>query len=95
MILNNLKIYCQTEDDQSVIFGIIFSDYQDTIDYSSWKPDGDKENPYPWGLFIDNFPLELWNKLVKFLNSKKSLILDKSIKMVLECKEAKFYEYYP
>ena len=63
--MNNLKIYCQTQEDQSNIFDFLFYEYQNDIKYSTWEPDGDDENPGTWGMFIDDFPPELVDKLSK------------------------------
>ena len=48
MRLNNLKIYCQTEEDQSNVFDFLFYEYQNDIKYCTWEPDGDDENPGTW-----------------------------------------------
>ena len=39
MRLNNLKIYCQTEEDQSNVFDFLFYEYQNDIKYATWEPD--------------------------------------------------------
>ena len=48
-----------------------------------------------WGMFVDDFPPELWDKLVKFLKSEDSWMLDKDVEMSLECEEPRVYKYYP
>jgi len=94
MKLNNLKIYCQTEEDQSVMFDFIFYEYRNEIKYSTWEPDGDDENPGSWGMFIDDFPYELWDKLVEYLEYE-SWTLEEDVEMALECDDPKVYRYYP
>ena len=94
MNLNNLKIYCKTEEDQSYVFDTIFYDYKNTISISTWEPDGDDENPGTWGMFIDNFPEKLWYELVEFLEHE-SWALDEEVEMALECEEQNKYLYYP
>ena len=95
MKLNNLKIYCQTEEDQSVMFDFIFYEYRNEIKYSTWEPDGDDENPGSWGMFIDDFPYELWDKLIEYLEGEDSWCLEEEVEMALECDEPKVYRYYP
>ena len=94
MKLNNLKIYCHTEEDQSVMFDFIFYEYRNEIKYSTWEPDGDDENPGSWGMFIDDFPYELWDKLVEYLEYE-SWTLEEDVEMALECDDPKVYRYYP
>ena len=82
--MDNLKIYCESEDDQSLIFDFLFYEYQNDIKYCTWEPDGDEENPGSWGMFIDDFPYpELWNKLVEFLESDDSWMLESPVEMSL------------
>ena len=95
MRLENLKIYCETEEDQSSMFDFIFYEYQNDVKYCTWEPDGDDESPGTWGMFVDDFPPELWDKLVKFLKSEDSWMLDKDVEMSLECEEPRVYKYYP
>ena len=96
MRLNNLKIYCQTEEDQSTIFDFIFYEYQNEVKYCTWEPDGDDENPGTWGMFIDDFPPELFDKVVEFLESENSWVLEEEVEMSLDDDEANVYrEYYP
>ena len=95
MRLNNLKIYCQTEEDQSTIFDFIFYEYQNEVKYCTWEPDGDDENPGSWGMFVDDFPFELWGKLIEYLESADSWALDEEVEMALECDEPRMYAYYP
>ena len=95
MKLNNLKIYCQTEEDQSIIFDFLFYEYQNGIKYSTWEPDGDEENPGTWGMFVDDFPPELWDKLVEYLDGENSWELDEEVEMELECEEPRVTKSYP
>ena len=96
MRLNNLKIYCQTEEDQSNVFDFLFSEYQNDIKYCTWEPDGDDENPGTWGMFIDDFPPELWNKIINYLESEDSWVLEETVEMSLDDDDNNIYkEYYP
>ena len=94
MKLNNLKIYCQTEDDQTNIVEFIFSQYED-VKVSTWEPDGDDENPGTWGMFIDDFPPELWDKMINYLEGEDSWALDEEVEMALEDDESNVYREYP
>ena len=96
MRLNNLKIYCHTEEDQSQMFDFLFEIYRNDIKYCTWEPDGDDEdNPGTWGMFIDDFPPELFDKVVEFLESENSWVLDKEVEMALDDDELNVYrEYY-
>jgi hypothetical protein len=82
--MNNLKIYCQTQEDQSNIFDFLFYEYQNDIKYSTWEPDGDDENPGTWGMFIDDFPPELVDKLEQYLEGEDSWALDEEVEFALE-----------
>ena len=95
MRLNNLKIYCQTEEDQSNVFDFLFCEYQNDIKYCTWEPDGDDENPGSWGMFIDDFPPELWDKMIEYLEGENSWALDEDVEMALECDEPSVHKYYP
>ena len=79
--LNNLKIYCKTEEDQSAVFDFLFYEYQNDIKYCTWEPDGE---PGSWGMFIDDFPPELWDKMIEWLESEDSWVLDEEVDMALE-----------
>jgi len=82
--MDDLKIYCESEEDQSAIFDFLFYEYQNDIKYCTWEPDGDEENPGSWGMFIDDFPYpELWDKLVEFLESDDSWMLESPVEMSL------------
>ena len=96
MRLNNLKIYCLLEEDQSLMFDFLFEIYRNDIKYCSWEPDGDDENPGTWGMFIDDFPPELFDKVVDFLESEDSWGLIRDVEMSLEDEENGVYrEYIP
>lgn len=95
MRLNNLKIYCQTEEDQSNVFDFLFCEYQNDIKYCTWEPDGDDESPGSWGMFIDDFPPELWDKMIEYLEGEDSWALDEDVEMALECDEPSVHKYYP
>ena len=92
MNLNNLKIYCKNQEDQSTIFDFIFYEYRNSISYSTWEPD--PVDTGSWGMFIDDFPLELWDKLVEYLEYE-SWTLEEDVEMALECDDPKVYRYYP
>ena len=93
MRLKNLKIYCQNQEDQSIIFDYLFVEYRNSISYCTWEPD--PVDTGSWGMFVDDFPAELWNHLVKFLESEDSWALDEEVEMALECDEPRVYKYYP
>ena len=93
MRLNNLKIYCQNEEDQSTIFDFLFVEYRNSISYSTWEPD--PEDTGSWGMFVDDFPPQLWDHLVEYLESEDSWALDEEVEMALECDQPKVYKYYP
>ena len=95
MKYNNLKIYCQTEEDQSAIFDFIFYLYQNEVRYCTWEPDGDDENPGSWGMFVDEFPIKLWDQLVEYLEGEDSWVLEDEVEMALEDEENGVYNYYP
>ena len=92
MKLNNLKIYCQTEEDQTNIVEFIFSQYED-VEVSTWEPD--PVDTGTWGMFIDEFPPELWGKLEQYLESEDSWELDEEVEMELECEEPRVTKSYP
>ena len=81
--MDDLKIYCECEEDRSAMFDFIFSEYHNDVKYCTWEPDGDDEDPGTWGMFIDDFPPELWDKLVEFLESEYSWILEYPVEMSL------------
>ena len=91
MILNNLKIYCQTEEDQESIVDYILDEYPD-VKISTWEPDGE---PGSWGMFVDDFPIEVLEMLCRFLDSDDAFVLDEQVEMVLECDEPRINKYYP
>jgi len=62
--LSNLKIYCQNEQDQSNIFDFIYFEYRNSVTICTWEPD--PVDTGTWGMFVDDFPMELWDKLVEY-----------------------------
>ena len=81
--MNDLKINCKTEDDQTNIVEFIFSQYED-VKVSTWEPDGDEDNPGTWGMFVDEFPPELVDKLKQYLQSEDSWELGYHVEIALE-----------
>ena len=74
------------------MFDFLF-EYQNNIQYCTWEPDGDDEdNPGSWGMFIDDFPPELWDKLVEYLEGTDSWMLDEDVEMALD-DEPRVYKY--
>lgn len=90
MNLNNLKIYCQTEEDQNCIVDFI-SENSPEAKISTWEPDGE---PGSWGMFVDDFPPTLWDNLTDFLEGEDSWVLDESVEMALECDDPVITKYY-
>ena len=82
MRLNNLKIYCQTEEDQSNVFDFLFYEYQNDIKYATWDPD--PVDTGSWGMFIDEFEPDLWSKLVEHLESEDCWVYEDMIELYLE-----------
>ena len=93
MKLNNLKIYCQTEEDQINVVEFVFSQYED-VKVCTWEPDGDDENPGTWGMFVDDFPSELWDKMINFLESEDSWVLEETVEMSLDDEDNNIYKDY-
>jgi len=79
--MNDLKIYCKTEDDQTNIVEFIFSQYDD-VKVCTWEPDPVETGT--WGMFVDEFPSEMVGKLEKYLESEDSWELDEEVEIVLE-----------
>ena len=79
--MNNLKIYCQTEDDQTNIVEFIFSQ-DENVKICTWEPD--PVDTGTWGMFVDDFPPELVDKLEQYLESEDSWELDEEVEIVLE-----------
>jgi len=79
--MNDLKIYCQTEDDQTNIVEFIFSQYED-VKVCTWEPD--PVSTGSWGMFVDEFPPELVGKLEKYLEGEDSWELDEKVEFALE-----------
>ena len=93
MKLNNLKVYCVIEEDQDTMVEVI-REMDSECKISTWEPDGDDENPGTWGMFIDDFPPELWDKLVEYLESEDSWALDEEVSMALDDEDAGVYKSY-
>ena len=79
--MNDLKIYCKTEDDQTNIVEFIFSQYDD-VKVCTWEPDPVETGT--WGMFVDEFPSELVGKLEKYLEGEDSWELDEEVEFALE-----------
>ena len=92
MILNNLKVYCQTEEDQQTMVEVISEDFPD-VNISTWEPD--PVDTGSWGMFVDDFPSEVWDHLVKYLEGEDSWALDEEVEMALECEEPRVTKSYP
>jgi hypothetical protein len=91
MKLNNLKIYCQTEDDQTNIVEFIFSQYDD-VKVCTWEPDPVETGT--WGMFVDEFPPELWDKMTNYLEGEDSWELDETVEMSLDDDDNNIYKEY-
>ena len=49
-----------------------------------------------WGMFIDDFPPELWDKMINYLESEDSWVLEETVEMSLDDDDNNVYkEYYP
>ena len=47
-------------------------------------------------MFIDDFPPELWDKMVNYLESEDSWVLEETVEMALDDDDNNVYkEYYP
>ena len=79
--MNDLKIYCKTEDDQTNIVEFIFSQYDD-VKVCTWEPDPVETGT--WGMFVDEFPLELVGKIEQYLKGEDSWELDEEVEIVIE-----------
>jgi len=79
--MNDLKIYCQTEEDQTNIVEFIFSQ-DENVKICTWEPD--PVDTGTWGMFVDDFPPELVDKLEQYLESEDSWELDEEVEMELE-----------
>ena len=91
MRLNNLKIYCQTEEDQSEMFDFLFM-------ISEWHQIlylGFRRRPWVMGNVHWWFPPELFDKVVEFLESENSWILEEEVEMSLDDDENNVYREYP
>ena len=89
--MNDLKIYCKTEDDQTNIVEFIFSQYED-VKVSTWEPDPVETGT--WGMFIDDFPPELWDKMTNYLEGEDSWVLEETVEMSLDDEDNNVYKDY-
>ena len=46
-------------------------------------------------MFVDDFPIEVWEMLCRFLDSEDAFVLDEEVEMALECDEPRMNKYYP
>ena len=47
-------------------------------------------------MFIDDFPPELWDKMINYLESEDSWVLEETVEMSLDDDDNNVYkEYYP
>ena len=81
MKLNNLKIYCQTEQDQSNVFDFLFYEYQNEIKYATWEPD--PVDTGSWGCLLMIFLLNYGINWSNILKEKTPWILDEDVEMSL------------
>ena len=79
--MNDLKIYCQTEEDQTNIVEFIFSQ-DENVKVCTWEPD--PVDTGTWGMFVDDFPPELVDKLEQYLEGEDSWALDEEVEFALE-----------
>ena len=93
MKLNNLKVYCVIEEDQDTMVEVI-REMDSECKISTWEPDGDDENPGTWGMFVDDFPAELYDKIVDWLESENSWCLERDVEMSLDDEDANIYKEY-
>jgi hypothetical protein len=89
--MNDLKIYCKTEDDQTNIVEFIFSQYDD-VKVCTWEPDPVETGT--WGMFVDEFPPELWDKMTNYLEGEDSWELDETVEMSLDDDDNNIYKEY-
>ena len=89
-MMNDLRIYCQNEEDQLNVVSFLQENFPD-VKICTWDPD--PVDTGTWGMFVDDFPMELWDKLVEYLESEDSWALDDEVEMVLECDGV--YKEYP
>ena len=73
------------------MFDFLF-EYQNDIKYCTWEPD--PVDTGSWGMFIDDFPPELFDKVVEFLESENSWILEEEVEMSLDDDENNVYREY-
>ena len=90
--MDDLRIYCQNEEDQLNVVSFLEDNFPD-VKICTWDPD--PVDTGSWGMFVDDFPAELWDHLIKYLESEDSWALDEEVEMALECDDPKVYKYYP
>lgn len=77
--MDDLKIYCECEEDQFTMVDFCIAEDAD-CKVSTWEPDPDTGT---WGMFVDEFQPELWDKLVQFLDGEESEVLEFPVEMAL------------
>ena len=90
--MDDLRIYCQNEEDQLNVVSFLEENFPD-IKICTWDPD--PVDTGSWGMFVDEFPPELWDKMVNFLESEDSWVLEESVEMSLDDEDANIYREYP
>ena len=91
--LNNLKVYCALEEDQDTMVEVI-REMDSDCKICTWEPDGDDENPGTWGMFIDEFPPELYDRIVGWLRASTPGVLKRVLKCPLDDEDANVYKSY-
>ena len=86
--MDDLKIYCQNEEDQLNVVSFLEENFSD-VKISTWDPD--PVDTGSWGMFVDDFPIEVWEMLCRFLDNEDAFVLDEEVEMALECDEPRMY----
>jgi len=81
MKLNDLRIYCQNEEDQLNVVSFLEENFPDTK-ISTWDPD--PVDTGSWGMFVDEFEPDLWSKLVEHLESEDCWVYEDMIEFYME-----------
>ena len=81
MKLNDLRIYCQNEEDQLNVVSFLEENFPD-VKISTWDPDPVETGT--WGMFVDEFEPDLWSKLAEHLESEDCWIYEDMIELYLE-----------
>jgi len=58
----------------------------------TWEPD--PVDTGTWGMFVDDFPAELYDKIVDWLESENSWCLIRDVEMSLDDEDANVYREY-